>query len=190
MRWLPAFRGWSAQRWVIFEALPIQFVSEVQRASLWDEDNADDPQIKWTKEYLRQEGAVPMPLWVCQASPMGHPWAYSPVERALSSAGLLPREVPIVGSLPYSEPTDYTWAAISRRSILKRSIKDPFAYAAHLKEQTEKKVRKEMLRRTEADITDVALASKKTIYANAKRVDTDKIDDDWKDKYIETGSLY
>lgn len=196
IRWVPMHNRQAAQRWVVFECVPIAYVAHIGHLMdhLWN-PLSEDPTVWWAREYVEQTGCVPMPFWVCQGNAMGHPHAYNAMEKAQSAAGQLPSRPPYIGQLAYSEPSDLTWEAIRRRSNLNRRIADAYRQLELDREQAQRSLRAGIAADVEASMAEVMAEHGKDLYEqHAKPVETsarskaNATDEDFS-QYIETGSL-
>jgi hypothetical protein len=194
IQWVPIAKRRLAQRWVIFDCIPFQYAIPYI-SSLTEDDLVYDPMIHWAWQYCLKHNAFPMPFWVCQGSPMGHPYGYNVIEKAQSSVGLLPSQPPMVGELAYSEPSALTWEAIRRRSAINRKLKHALDERERVKEQAQRDARKTLLAQVEAGLADVIDETKHDVLANHARTvdvgaqDKANVTQDTFDEYIETGVL-
>lgn len=194
IRWMPLAKRRLAQRWVIFECIPFQYALPYL-GHLTDEDLVLDPVLAWSWDYCLRHNAFPIPFWVCQGSPMGHPVNYNVIEKAQSSVGLLPSQPPMIGQLAYSEPSDLTWEAIRRRSTITRKLQHALDERDRVKEQAQRDARRTLLQQVEDGLADAVHEAKREVLSEHARVvettarDKANVTTDVFDEYVETGVL-
>lgn len=193
LKWVPIARRRWAERWVVFEAIPLPYCQPYINQLVGEDLN--DPLLKWGWDYLLKHNAFPVPFWVCQGAPQGHPFAYNVIEKAQASIGQLPEAPPRIGELAYSEPCDLTWEAIRRRSTLNRKLQDAMQERQRVKQEAERAARRQMLAQIENDLGDVVQEAQRDVLDVARVVDKDDrstlahVSDEAFDEYIETGRL-
>ncbi len=190
VQWVPFADGRFAHRYVIFEAVPFPYCNDL--VARMDEEMLADPLMKWAWDYALEYGAFPVPFWVCQGNPMGHPYSYNAAEKAQATAGLIDEAPPAIGALPYSEPSALTWEAIRRRRAANATSWEDRERA---KRDAQRQVRKDLMASTEAHLYEAVDEARRDLIDNAVLVDDphrqDKanVTDDVFAQYMETGIL-
>jgi hypothetical protein len=207
IRWVPGSKQHPVNRWIVFECWPNQYLRTV-RADLWQdltESSVDDATLDWQREYARRHNCVPMPMWVCQGGPLGHPYRYTPAEQTQSmQAGWGPTP-PDPGELPYSDPVmELLVPRLWERDLRNRRVVDAWAEVQRREEVAIREQRKAMVRIAEQETPDLikdAMPAIKEGYS-ARRVDdqvnsthdavalgADGNESEMDARYIETGTL-
>lgn len=107
--WL-AFRWFAeAQRWVIYECVPIRFISDntliddlAQGADPNTPDGADVLVSTFQQQMFRQHRVHARPCWIIQGTKGGHHATYTEAQREDHRRLGLPLEPPKPGALPYA----------------------------------------------------------------------------------------
>ena len=176
MRWVPGGKRQPVNRWMVFECWPVQYV-RAARPDLWEQlwlSPVDDATLDWQRDYVRQHWAVPLPMWVCQGGPVGHPYTYTPAEKTRSmQAGWGPL-APEPGSLPYHTPVmELLVPILWQRDLRNRRVVDAWAERQQREEQAVREQRKATVRLAGEEVGDLVKDAMPAILEGygARRVD-------------------
>lgn len=117
--------GW-AQRWCLYQMVPLWTYSVADEAMLLEELTGPDPDtlpeastfvshLQWTLWQTHKRLAEP--FWILQGTKGGHLVRYNREQALAAKAARLPQTPPDVGSLPYAP-----WDARSERQILRHNL--------------------------------------------------------------------
>lgn len=184
--------GYLAQRWVIFEAVPM--AGAIPFLGRLSEEHLEDPVLRWAWNHALEHEEYPIPFWVCQGPPQGHPVSYNPVEKLQARMGQLPELPPPIGVLPYQEPNQRTFEAIAHRSVInRRFVNTRSEWDARIQEM-QRKSRQQLMDTVDETLGDVLDEARSEILQNSRTVertdyDPANVQQDDLDAYVETGNF-
>jgi hypothetical protein len=208
--WLDLKWHAPAQRWVLYECVPIRYVSDNELIADLGGPDPDSPEgerlfitvSRYQQEMFRKHRVHARPCWVIQGEKGGTQVVFSESTKELCRARQLPTEPPAAGSQPYAPFDERVVTQLLRLSKLtrvrgdlaefKRRFGNPSAWRREKRNELQA-ARAEMVRflNDQLDIGDDLIQSgvRKGEVDDLPTTDSDfvKENEDWDRRYVEKG---
>lgn len=127
--WVAGTPAAAIQRWVVYEAMPAQFVSDAFRegiAYMLTHERAEDHTAEERRllQYWTQHNALLRTFWIVQGPNGGHKYRYDRTESRMLELMGLPSDPPLPGDLPYAEFGDNVLEQLAKWDLLRKGHAD------------------------------------------------------------------